>query len=199
MSQLGAQVGVDLDPNNAALNQNSSKIQNLEDEINKLKTQLEAQSKYTTQLEAQLEAQGSKYTTQLEARLEAQGSKYTSQLEALQLQIGNLNNDSSVEGFLNPIVYFYVLLIHLFSFVQDRTHRTYLVWCLLLAVCFFFISLVREMPSATIKSTADAINDIWNYETKSSLLYLTALRGKGSSVTVQLRNSSTSQRNQKLL
>ena len=143
MSHLGAEAGIDLNPNNAALNQNNLvlKIENLQDEIENLK------------------------------------ADHTAQLDALRFEIKSLNDDSFLEGFFKSYRVFYVLLILLCSFVRDRVQRTYLVWCLLLAVCFFFVSLVREMPTATNKSIAETIEDIWKHETKSSLLYLTALRG----------------------
>ena len=135
------------------------KIENLREEIENLKVAQRSEIK------------------SLNDQLDAQRSDYTAELDALRSEIKSLNDDSSLEGFFKSYRVFYVLLIFLCSFVQDSVQRTYWVWCLLLAVCFFFVSLVREMPTATIKSIADTINDTWIYETKCSLLYLTALRG----------------------
>ena len=165
MSHLGAEAGIDLNPNNAALNQNNLvlKIENLQDKIENLKAD---------------------HTAQLDALQD--------EIENLKAEIKSLNDDSFLEGFFKSYRVFYVLLILLCSFVQDRVQRTYLVWCLLLG---FLLCEKCPQQQSSQSQTQSTIYGI----TRQKVLSCTSRLLEGSSVTVQLRNSSTSQRNQKLL
>ena len=119
------------------------------------------------------------------------------QLDALRSEIKSLNDYSSLECFFKSYRVFYILLILLCCFVQAEFSER--IWS---GVCYWryaFSSFLLCEKSPQQQSSQSQTQSTIYGSTRQKVLSCTSRLLEGSSVTVQLRNFSTSQRNQQLL